>query len=152
HPSGGDHPAPEMFGNLPLDVLLDTVELHHELELSIWQLGQPQVFPGVPDITFHLVIPMVEILITHRPVHGDALLFVGLEIQVAPTVAVASPHNGPSTDMIAPHPIETLHFVVGVLQVVDEPMLGFGVHGVTGTCLFLLLLYFFPCGTSSMWK
>src|SRR5690606_21080712 len=63
---------------------------------------------------------------------------VGGKIQVAQSVTVASPHDGPSSHVISADPVETFYFVVGMLEVIYKPVSARFIDRISGSVLFVL--------------
>jgi len=139
----GKHAVIKIFCNFSFEMCFYTIQFHRRQEFSVWKLRKTQIFSAHADVFFDVIIPWRNIFITHRPIDGDAILFIGFKIDVAQTVALASPHDGSATYVIASHPIKTLHFVVGMFGVVyEEVSMGF-IGGVTGSVLFFVIFQFF---------
>src|SRR5438094_9980605 len=70
-------------------------------------------------------VPRREIGVPNGPVHAVAVTRVGLEIEIAPPPAGASPNQAASAELIPANPAELLWRVadVRVLSIVDEEML-----------------------------
>ncbi len=124
-PAHGEHPVPsEAPGKgLPHHVL-GAVELHRRKELPVGKLRQPLLPPGDADEVLDVVVPGRNIFIAKRPVDGEAVPQVGFEVEVAPPVGVAAPHDGAPADLTAPDPCERFVGVVrvGVLAIVHEEL------------------------------
>src|SRR5579872_3904944 len=71
-----------------------------------------------------MVVPRREIVVTDGPVDRDAIADVALEIQVTPAVALPTPGDGASADLVAADPVEALLLDVGIIDLVDEPVFG----------------------------
>ena len=105
-------------------MLLDAVHFHRRQELAVGQLRQAFVLAADADETLDVVVPGRDVLVADRPVDGDAVLGVGLEVHRTPAIALPAPHDGTAADVIAADPVEALDLGVGMLVVVDEPVLG----------------------------
>ncbi len=90
------------------DHLLGAVERHRRLELSVRQLRQMLDRSGNARVAFDLVVPRREVCVANRPVDRDAVLRVRLEIEIAQAIALTSPRERPSADVIAAIPVEAL--------------------------------------------
>ena len=64
-------------------------------------------------MTLDIVVPGCEILVADRPINGNAFAPVGLEIEIAPTVAVPAPEEGAAADLVASVPVEAFDLGVG---------------------------------------
>ena len=62
---------------------------------------------------FDVVVPRREVGVANRPVDRDAVLRVRLEIEIAEAIALSSPRERPSADVIAAIPVEALDLGVG---------------------------------------
>src|SRR6266550_53203 len=80
--------------------------------------------------------PRCQILVTERPIDADALARVGLEVEIAPAIDAASPHNRASANMPPAYPVKRLPLGkrVGIVEIVDEKLAGVLVAG-TGMSL-----------------
>src|SRR5882724_11807219 len=107
-----------------LELLLDAVELHRWQELPIGKLRQVLSATANADETLYMVVPRGQVVVTNGPVDGDAVARIRLEIHRAPPVALAAPRDRTTADLIAAYPVEPLLFDVGIIQFIDEPMLG----------------------------
>jgi hypothetical protein len=58
----------------------------------------------------------------------DAVAQVGLEVEIAPPVALPAPDERPAAHLVAADPVEAPHFRVRVFLVVDEEVRVVGVH------------------------
>jgi hypothetical protein len=100
------------------DVLLDDVELHRREELAVGELGQPLGRAAHTDEPLDVVVPRCDVAIADRPVHADAFDDVRLEVDVAPAVAVTSPGERATSDLVAAQPLERLRLDVGAVVLV----------------------------------
>src|SRR6185312_559010 len=74
-------------------IFLHTVQFHRREELSVGQMRQPFLAAADPDEPLHMIVPGFDIFIPDGPVYGPAFARVGIEIVVAPTVALSSPYD-----------------------------------------------------------
>ena len=52
-----------------------------------------------------------------------AIFGIGLKVEIAQAVALASPHQGPSAYMIAADPLKGLHLGVWIFKIVHKKLL-----------------------------
>ena len=71
---------------------------------------------------FDVVVPRRDVLVADRPVDGDAVFRVRLEVEVAPAVALTPPQQRAAADVIAAIPIEALHLGVGRVLIGCPPI------------------------------
>src|SRR5262245_3754392 len=68
--------------------------------------------------------PGREVLVAERPVDGDALARIRLEVEIAPPVDATPPHDRPPAHLAAANPVEGL--VLGervrIVEIVDEDL------------------------------
>ena len=142
HPAHGHMPTAELLGHFALEMRLDAVQLHRWLQLLVRQMRpRPQVLAAHANVTLHVIVPRLDVLVADGPVNGDALPCVGAEVQFAPTVAVLAPGDGAPTDVVAPYPVKALGLLVGVVNVLGEKMLG-GFADEAAAHLDMVLLLF----------
>ena len=65
-------------------------------------------------------VPGRDVLVADRPVDAVPVLAVGLEVEVAPAIALAAPQDGTPAQDVATHPVERLLLIeyVGVQSIV----------------------------------
>jgi hypothetical protein len=114
-------------------MLLDTVHLHRGQEFAVGQLRKAFHGPIDADKGFDIVIPGLDVGIPDRPVDAMSVLAIGAEIDIAPTIALTSPHQGPASHMIAPDPVKRLYLVIGILLIVYEKMRRYLIIGIALT-------------------
>ena len=134
-----DHGASaERLRDALLHLALEAVHLHRRQELPVRELRQAVATAADAGKALGVVVPRRDVGVSDRPVDGDPVARVGLEVEVAPAVRLTSPEQRPSTHVIPAHPVEALDFAVGILDVVDEPVRRRRMGGVAGAVLFLL--------------
>src|SRR5688572_4707709 len=116
--------APELRRHASADVLLERVHLERRLQDLLGQLREARVLAARADEALHVFVPGLDVRVADRPVDADALAQVRLEVEIAEAEYVARPHERASADVITAIPVERLRLSVGLLQVVDEMMLG----------------------------
>ena len=79
--------------------------LHGRQKFPVRELLQSFFSAADSDKLLYIVIPGLNLLITNRPRNRDSFPFVCLEVQIAPAVNLASPHDGTAT-YLAPAKIE----------------------------------------------
>ena len=126
--------------DLPLERLLDDVEFHRRLEHAIRQLRQTLIRTADTHPAFDMVVPGGEVGIADRPVDADPFLGVGLEVEIAPAIALPAPGDRPAADMIPADPVEAVHLGVGMLVILHEPVVPLIVDGVACAGLLLVML------------
>jgi hypothetical protein len=101
-----------------------------------------QTVAGAADAreTLHIIVPGRDVGIADGPVHGNAFFGVGLEIEIAPAVALATPHQRTAADVKAAIPVKTFDFGIGAVFIVHPKIrIEFVVwviaflHGMRGT-------------------
>jgi len=109
-----DHPfarprAPDRFTNR----LLDAVQRHRLEEFAVGELRQPLRLAADADEGLDVVVPRGDVRVANRPVDADAFARVRLEVEVAPTIDLAAPHDRAPPTWRAANPRERL--VAGVV-------------------------------------
>ena len=99
---------PKIFGDALLHLLLEAVHRHRRQELAVGQLRQALAAAADAGEALDVVVPRRDVLVADRPVDGDAVARVGLEVEVAPAVRLPAPQQRPAADVIAAHPVEAL--------------------------------------------
>ena len=84
--------------------------------------GSPSTRAGDAGVPLDVVVPRRDVGVADRPVDRDAFLRVGLEVEVAPAIALAAPHQRAAADLIAAIPVEALDLGVRRLLLVDPPV------------------------------
>ena len=102
--------------------LLAAVEWHCGEKLSVGQLRHPLVRSIDARVLLDVVVPRRNVGVAERPIDRNSFLRVRLEIEIAVAVALASPHQRPSTDVVAAIPVEALRLGVRRLLLVDPPV------------------------------
>ena len=131
--------AAERLRDALLHLALEAVHLHRRQELAVGQLRQAVAAAADAGKALDVVVPRRDVRVADRPVDGDAVARVGLEVEVAPAVRLPPPEQRAAADVIAAHPVEALDLAVGILDVVDEPVRRRRMRGVAGAVLLLLL-------------
>src|SRR4029077_20526706 len=96
--------ATETPGHRRLHVRLGTVQLHRRQELTVRKLRQTLRLAADADELLDVRVPRGNVRGADPPVHADALLRVRLEVQVAPAVDLASPHDRAPAHVTAADP------------------------------------------------
>src|SRR5205814_10532910 len=65
--------------------------------------------------------PWRQILVAERPIDADSFPRVRLDVEIAPSIDAAPPHDRPSADLSATDPVERLPFGgrLGTVELVD---------------------------------
>ena len=71
---------------------------------------------------FDVVVPRCELGVADRPIDRNALAGVGLEIEIAPAVALPPPQQRATAHVIAAIPVEALDFGVRRLLLIGPPI------------------------------
>src|SRR4029077_124695 len=71
---------------------------------------------------FDVVVPRRDILVANRPVRGDALFRVRLEVEVAVTIALTSPHQRSAAHVVAAEPVEALNLCIWRILIGRPPI------------------------------
>ncbi len=121
-PGDDSTPAAELPLQPAGDHLLAAVEGHGRLELSVRELWHPLPRPRDARVAFDVIVPGSDVGVADRPVDRDPLSRVGLEVEVAPAIALAAPHERAPAHVIAAKPVEPLHLGVGRLPVRSPPV------------------------------
>src|SRR5262249_38590368 len=124
-------------GNRFPEVTLDAGHLHRREKTSVRELRQSLPLAADPRQIFPIVIPGGDLRVTDGPLNGNPLFLSGLEIEIAPAIALAAPHDGFSSDLAAANPGKMLSGIAGVrvFLVVDEELMGIFVAGVVALAL-----------------
>src|SRR5688572_802887 len=94
------HRAAEFFRDRRLEVLFDAGEFHGWQEFPIRQLRETFRLTADADELLDMVVPGFDIAITDRPVDGDAIAGIGLEIHLAPSIRLTTPHDRAAANVI----------------------------------------------------
>src|SRR5258705_157709 len=73
--------------------LFDAVQRHRLEELPVGKLRQPFGLAGDPDELLDVVVPGRDVRVPNRPIDGDALTGVRLEVEIAPAIDLPAPHD-----------------------------------------------------------
>src|SRR5690606_32660116 len=95
--------------------------------------------------------PRLKVFVTDRPVNGNAVTEICFEIKIAQPVTLTAPHNRPTPNVVATHPVEAVDFCVGIFKIVYKPVLGGLGYSVSCSCLLMLLFKLFLCRSSGVW-
>jgi hypothetical protein len=101
-------------------MLLARVHLHRREELAIGKVRQSEPFPAHTDVLLDVAVPGRDVRVADRPVDGDPLLQVRLEVEVTPAIDLASPDERLAADLIALDPGEGLRLLVGMRRVAGK--------------------------------
>src|ERR1700722_3391113 len=114
----------KMFRDRLTHYSLRAGKLHGRQELAVGQLRQPKRFSGDSDEVLHVVVPGREVGIANRPIDRNSVAKVRFEIQIAPPVTLAAPHNGAPAYLPPADPPERLAIggCVRVQLVADEKL------------------------------
>ena len=69
-----------------------------------------------------VVVPRRHVRVADRPVDRDAVLEIRFEIEIAEAIALASPRQRPSADVVAAVPVEALDLGVWRVALVHPPI------------------------------
>src|SRR5262245_2203323 len=97
--------AAELLGQSFGHERFTAVERHARLELAVGELRQLLYGPRDAGVALDVIIPGRDVPVANWPIDGDAILHVALEILLAPAIALASPHERTTADLIAAVPI-----------------------------------------------
>ena len=134
--SDGDYPSVKVLGNFVAKGLLDAVHGDRRQKVTVGKLGESFFLPLYAGKAFHVIVPGGNVLVSDGPVYGYSVFGIGLKVKITPAVAVATPHDGATAYVIAPHPVEAFLFTVGMFVIFDEPVLRGRPNAVAGAALF----------------
>src|SRR2546423_1761624 len=92
--------------------LLAAVELHGRKELAVGELRHSFDGAVYTRVLLDVIVPRRDVGVADRPVYGDPVLRVCLEVEITPAIALAAPHQRPSADVITAIPVEALYLGV----------------------------------------
>ena len=72
---------------------LAAIERHRREELAVWQLRHPFVRSVDSGVLFYVIVPARDIGIANRPINRDSFLRIRLEVEIAPAITLAAPHQ-----------------------------------------------------------
>src|SRR6266849_6116610 len=124
--NGHDAIFREVLGDGILDGQFGAIHLHGRQELAVGELGQTLGLAADADEILDVIVPRSNILVANGPVDSDALAQIGLEVQIAPAIALAAPHDGATADVTAPNPEKGLAGIRGggIFNVIDGKLVG----------------------------
>jgi hypothetical protein len=127
----------EIFSDRSTKVLFDASEFHRRKKFSVGELRQTFGLAADAGELLDVVIPRGEISVTDGPVDGYSVFQIGFEIEIAPAIALTSPHEGLAADLAAANPGEVFaRFAgVGVIDIVDKKLMGEFIAGVVALAL-----------------
>src|SRR5439155_26668333 len=101
-----------------------SVELPRRHELSVGQMRQTFLATLDADELLDVAPPRRQILVAEWPVDAEAFACVRLEIEVAPAINAATPHDRATTDLSPANPVKGLPFRrrVRIVEIVDEEL------------------------------
>src|SRR5688500_5085399 len=70
------------------------VELHRLLEFSIRQIRQSELLAAQPRKSLDVAVPGRDVLVPDRPIDAVAVAQVRLEVEITPSIGLASPDQG----------------------------------------------------------
>lgn len=96
----------ERSGDFSGGMFFDAAQFQGREECAVGELRQ--AFAGAGDTSefFDVVIPRGEVGVADGPIDAVAVLGVGLEVEIAPAIGLATPVEGATSHVIAPHPVE----------------------------------------------
>src|SRR5258708_10427865 len=129
-----------MLGERFAEILLDAGHFHWWKKFTVGELRHAVGWAANSRELFDVVVPGREIGITNRPIHRDAVLEVGFEVEVAPAVALASPGKGLAADLTPADPGKMFSRIagVGIFGILNEELVGVLVAGVIALALNVL--------------
>ena len=121
--------------NLP-PLRLGGVELPRRLEFSVGKMREPLLASLNADELLDVAPPRRQIVVAERPIDAESLARVGLEVEIAPAIDTATPHDRAPADLTSANPVEglALRSRVRIVEIVDEELSGVFVAG-TGVAL-----------------
>src|SRR5581483_3743442 len=84
------------------------IHRHRRLEQSVRQLREAFGPAAHADVPLDVIVPRREVRITDRPVDGDTITQVRLEIEVAPAIDLTPPDDRLAAELPRPKPVERL--------------------------------------------
>ena len=91
-------------GNGIFDQLFRTIQRHRLEEFPVGELRQSLSLPTDTHKHLDIVVPGRDVGIADRPVDADAFAGVRLEVQIAPAIDLAPPHDRAPADLAAADP------------------------------------------------
>src|SRR6266576_3209393 len=112
--------APERSGDPLAHVLLDAIQRHRRQKLAGGELREAFGLTAHPDEALDAIVPGRDVRVADRPIDRDAVAHVGLEIEIAPAVDLASPDDRLAADLPGAKPVERSigRRAVGVVDIV----------------------------------
>ena len=87
----GKNAIVEMLRDSIAENHLRAVHFHRRQKFAVGELRQALGLAADAGVRFDVVVPRSHICVADRPIDGVAFFQVGLEVEVAPAVALASP-------------------------------------------------------------
>src|SRR5688572_447270 len=115
-------PSRKFLFNARLYMFFKCIQFHGRKKMSVRQMRQSHFLAADPYKFFDIGIPLLNILITNRPVNRDTFFCIGFKIEVAPPVTLFSPNEGSATNLVSANPIKTLDLTIRIFGVVSIKM------------------------------
>src|SRR5579871_3774833 len=134
-----------MFCEGILEIQLDAGHLHRRQKLAVGKLRKPLGLSADSRKFLHVVVPRCDIRVTNRPIYGNPVSQIGFEIQIAPAVALATPHDRFAADLTPANPGKMFAGItrIRVLYVAHEKLVRELVASVVALALDRLSPYAF---------
>ena len=109
--------------NLP-PPCLGGVELPRRHKFPVGEMREPLFSSLDADELLDITPPRRQVLVAKRPIDANSLACICLEVEIAPAIDAAPPHDRATTDLTAANPVEGLavRSRVRIVEVVDEKL------------------------------
>src|SRR2546421_2126452 len=130
----------EVFGDCVAHILLDARHFHGRQKLAVGKLRQTFSLTADASELFDVVVPRRDVRVANGPIDSDALFQVGLEVQIAPAIALAPPKKRFTADLTPANPGKMLAGIGGIwiLDIVHKEFAGILVASVITLALDVL--------------
>ena len=94
-------------------------------------------------VALNIIVPGSDISISDRPIYGHTILCICFKIQITPTIALSSPHDGATAHMVTPHPVEALNLSIRLFRIFNKKVLGRFFYGISSPGLVEIMFFHF---------
>ena len=133
----GHHTIVKIFGEGVAEILFNAGHLHRRKKFSVGKLGQALGLAADAGELFHVVVPGRDVRVADRPIRGDSIFQIRFKVEIAPTIALASPGDGFSAHLAAANPGKLFARIrgIGIVHVIDEKFVGVFIASVVALAL-----------------
>src|ERR1017187_5351707 len=128
--------------DLLLDLLFHAAHFKRREVFSVGHRFQTVLTAANAGEYFHVRVPGRNILVSDRPVNGISISGGSSKFKITPALAGATPHNGFTTNLVAPDPIKRFFLHIRMLCILYKKMMRILAESITLAYDRIVFFYF----------